>query len=66
MLFLQFLMTTRAEAFLRMCKLDKALQDVNKVLQSNSNHSHALAVRGDAMFQVIYITNVSMPIERQS
>ena len=52
LVFLQFLMTTRAEAFLRMCKLDKALQDVNKVLQSNSNHSHALAVRGDAMFQV--------------
>ena len=45
-------MTTRAEAFLRLCKLDKALDDVNEVLEANPIHSHALAVRGDAMFQV--------------
>ena len=49
-------MTTRAEAFLRMCKLEKALKDVNEVLQSNPNYSHALAVRGDALFQVKFYT----------
>ena len=49
---LQFLMTTRAEAYLRLCKLDKALEDVNEVLEANPIHSHALAVRGDALFQV--------------
>ena len=45
-------MTTRAEAYLRLCKLDKALEDVNEVLEANPFHSHALAVRGDALFQV--------------
>ena len=52
---LQFLMTTRAEALLRLCKLDKALDDVNRVLESNPKHPHALAVRGDAMFQVKFL-----------
>lgn len=34
-----------------MCKLNKALEDVNQVLDANSWHCHALAVKADALFQ---------------
>ena len=44
-------MTTRAEALLRLCKVDLALSDVSEVLLSNPVQSHALAVKGDALFQ---------------
>ncbi len=47
----QLLLTTRAEAFLKSCKLNKALQDVCEVLEANPRHPQALAVRGDALFQ---------------
>ncbi len=44
-------MATRAEAFLRMGSLIKAVEDVNEVLEANPYNPLAMAVKGDALFQ---------------
>ena len=58
------LLATRAEVYLKLCTLDKALKDVNEVLDSNSNHNQALAVRGDVLFQQCHFEHALVNYER--
>ena len=60
----QSLLATRAEAWLKLCSLDKALRDVNEVLESNPKHNQALAVRGDVLFQQCHFEHALVNYER--
>jgi tetratricopeptide (TPR) repeat protein len=57
-------MATRGEAWLRLCKLDIALQDVNEVLEANPHHVHSLAVKADSLFQQCHFEHALANYER--
>ena len=57
-------MATRGEAWLKQGRMVTALEDVNQVLAANPYHPHALAVKGDALFQMCQFEHALVFYER--